>query len=64
MTTLLGILLLSLLVGFGAAFAAKAYREGRPAVAFLVGVVIAAIVAFLAWQAAMIGLVGPAMSRS
>jgi hypothetical protein len=60
-TTIVGILVLGGLIGFGGAFVVKSYREGRRGLALGVGVVIGAIALFLAWMTMMVGIVGPAM---
>ena len=61
MSTIVGIFLLGGLVGFGGAFVLKSYREGRRGLALGAALVIGAIALFLAWQATMVGSVGPAM---
>lgn len=59
MTTVVAIFLLGGLLGFGGAFVAKAWRDGRRGAAWAVGAAVAAIGLFLAWQAVMVLLVGP-----
>ncbi len=61
MTTIVGILLLGGLVGFGGAFVVTSYRAGRRGLALGAAVVIGAIALFLAWMTMMVGVVGPAM---
>jgi len=61
MTTLLALLLLGVLLGFGGAFVAKALRDGRTLVALTVALVLVPIVLYLAWMAFMVVGVGPAM---
>jgi hypothetical protein len=61
MTTLLALALLGVLLGFGGAFGAKALRDGRRGAALAVALVLAPIVAYLAWLALMVFGVGPAM---
>ena len=62
MTTLLPLLLLGVLLGFGGAFVAKALRDGRRGAALAAALVLVPIVAYLGWLAVMVLGVGPAMS--
>jgi hypothetical protein len=61
MTTAVAIFMLGGLLGFGGAFVAKAWRDGRRGAALAAGAVVAAIGFFLAWQAAMALLAGPSL---
>jgi hypothetical protein len=61
MTTAVAIFLLGGLLGFGGAFVAKAWRDGRRGPALAAAAVIAAIVLYLAWLAVMVGSVGPTL---
>jgi hypothetical protein len=61
MTTVVAIFLLGGLLGFGGAFVAKAWRDGRRGAALVAGAVVAAIGTFLAWQAVMALVVGPSL---
>jgi hypothetical protein len=61
MTTVVAIFLLGGLLGFGGAFVAKAWRDGRRGQALAVGAGITVIGLFLAWQAMMVLVVGPSL---
>jgi hypothetical protein len=61
MTTVVAIFLLGGLLGFGGAFVARAWRDGRRGRALAVVVGVAAIGLFLAWQAVMVLVVGPSL---
>jgi hypothetical protein len=58
-STMVAVFLLGGLVGFGGAFVAKAYREGRRGQALAAALVIGAIALTLAWQAITTTALGP-----
>ena len=61
MTTLVALLLLGLLAGFGGAFVASAWRGGRSGFALVVATLLVLVVAYLAWLAVMVFGVGPGL---
>lgn len=61
MSTLVALLLVGVLCGFGAAFAARVWRDGRRGPAIAVAVALVPILLYVAWLVVTVLGVGPAL---